>query len=137
MPKTPRAGSGQFQWNLGGWLGAQIGGTVWMVILGFTLIAREPVFALVSLGLALLVNGLGLWLWSRRDRLEPYPCIQGLLATVAIATLILLVTFDATGRIAELDPHFRNNPRGLYALMLMFPILMGMFHLQNRAGKKK
>jgi hypothetical protein len=138
MPsKTPRRGSGQFQWNIGGWLGAQVGGTVWMVILGFTLIQRNSWMACLCLGMALLVNLLALWLWSRRDRFAPYPCIQGLLAAVTLATLAILVTFDATGRLADLDPRFRNNPRGLYTLLFMFPALMAMFHFQNRLGRKK
>jgi len=134
--KPPMTGNGQFQWNAGGWFGAQIGGTLWMLIVGFTQLGRLPSFALMALGLALLVNGLGTWLWFRRDRLAPYPCIQGLVATVALATLTLLTVFDRTGHLADLDTRFRSNPRGLYLILLMFPVLMGLFHFQNRLSRK-
>ncbi len=135
--KNAKLGSGQFQWNAGGWFGAQLGGSLWMLILGFTLLGRQPGLGALALALALLVNATGFLLWWRRDRLAPYPCIQGLLALVCVATLILLVTFDATGRLALLDPRFRDNPRGLYTIVLMFPGLMALFHFQNRMGKKK
>jgi hypothetical protein len=135
--KIPRTGSGQFQWNGGGWFGSQIGGTLWMLIIGFTMLGKLPAFAWMAIGLALGVNGLGFWLWSHRHRLAPYPCIQTLVATVALATLILLVVFDGTGHLADLDTRFRSNPRGLYLILLMFPVLMGMFHFQNRQGKRK
>ena len=137
MPaKTPKRGTGQFQWNAGGWFGSQIGGTLWMLIVGVTTFGRLPAFALMAIVLASLVNGLGIWLWSRRDRLAPYLGIQVLVGIVALATLTLLTVFDNTGHLAELDTRFRNNPRGLYIILLMFPVLMGLFHFQNRSTKK-
>lgn len=135
--KIARRGEGQFQWNAGGWFGAQLGGTLWMLILGITLLGQQPGLGLLSLGLALLVNLAGFLLWHIRDRLAPYPCIQGLLTLVGIATLALLLAFDAADRLALLDPRFQDHPRGLYMLLLMFPGLMALFYFQNRAGRPK
>ena len=95
--KISRTGSGQFQWNPGGWFGSQLGGTIWMLILGVMMLVRLPLLGAIAL---------------------------------------LLAAFDRTGHLSELDPHFRSNPRGLYLILLMFPVLMGMFHFQNHAGKK-
>lgn len=135
--KVARRGDGQFQWNAGGWFGAQVGGSLWMLLLGFTLLGRQPGLGALCLGLALLVNIGGFALWHFRDRLPPYPSIQALFVLVGIATLILLVTFDATAHLALLDPRYRDNPRGLYLVLLMFPGLMLLFHVQDRAGRRK
>lgn len=135
--KMARKGDGQFQWNAGGWFGAQVGGSLWMLLLGFTLLGRQPGLGALCLGLALLVNATGYALWHFRDRLPPYPSIQILLLLVGLATLVLLVTFDTMAQLALLDPRFRDNPRGLYLLLLMFPGLMALFYFQDRAGRRK
>jgi hypothetical protein len=108
-----------------------------MFIIGFSLIRKSLALGLLSLGLALLVNAVGFMLWSRRDRLTPYPCLQGLLGVVGTSTLLLLWVFDQSGQLPLLDPRFQNNPRGLYAILLMFPGLMTLFYVQNRMNRKK
>ena len=52
MKLQGKAGVGAFQWNRGGWFGAQLGTTLWLVILGVLLLAqaRPPGALLVLFG---------------------------------------------------------------------------------------
>ena len=84
--QRPARDGGAFRWHAGAWFGAQIGSTLWLVILGVALSFRDdssPGTAIIALAVA--VNGIGLILWEHRDRMRPYPAIQTLIAVVGCA----------------------------------------------------
>src|ERR1035437_8974429 len=92
---TPCKGTGQFQWNTGGWFGAQMGSTAYLVCLGtaYSVRALVPGIAIVLCGL--LPNVIGFRMWKQRDRLLPYPAIQRLLLVIFAFTAIAVVVFVA------------------------------------------
>ena len=118
-------------WNRGGWFGSQIGGTAWMIALGGYLMARgETKAAGLSLGMALVANLLGTWLWKTRERRKPYPALQILLAVSGLAGLVVVLGIDRLG--TEVLP-----PGGLRpTILLVYPMLMLAFHVQLRGARR-
>jgi hypothetical protein len=122
---------GAFSWSAGGWFGAQVGSTLWLVVLGVVLTLRgESSLGTAVIALSVAVNGIGLLLWEHRDRVEPYPAIQALVATVGGAAVVAFVLLD---RAAAWDLDGPGLPRPPYATLLVFPALMAFFALQRHA----
>jgi hypothetical protein len=130
---TPRKGTGRFQWNTGGWFGSQIGATAYLGLLGGVLAFQAPRAGLLLLFCGLLPNLLGTLLWLRRDRLAPYPALQGLLAIVLVCTAIALGGLVWGGPVLGLDPRFSAEIRQASWILLLFPGLMVLFHLQEKS----
>src|SRR6185503_60823 len=82
-----------FVWNAGGWLGAQLGSTLWLLILGLVLLPRDMPSALLCLGIFALLNALGCFLWRLREYLSAYKAYQTFLGAAAalFATVIVLL----------------------------------------------
>jgi len=89
--------SSAFTWNAGGWFGAQLGSTLWMLILGGLLLARDPATGLLCLAGGLGLNGLGLGLWLARRRLRPYLGIQAFLLGTSLVVAVLVLVVNARG----------------------------------------
>jgi len=125
-----KRGAGAFQWNRGGWFGAQLGSTLWLVLLGaLLLIQSKPAGGLVVL-FGLLPNLLGCVLWRRRHTLSPYPAIQVLIASCGVCALLGWASIWAGG-----IPASSSGMPGPWFL-LMYPGLMVAFHLQERAARR-
>ena len=62
--------SGRMGWNTGGWLGAQIGGSCWMLVAGLLSIPANQTAAITVLGLFGLANLAGWLIWRCRDSLS-------------------------------------------------------------------
>jgi len=129
--KTPKAGSGRFQWNTGGWFGAQIGSTLWLLILGAIILNKNTIMGSVLLFLFLLPNMTGWILWRERHRIEPYPAIQSLLGMIGLSSLFAVIILDLSGYIAKLEPGMQTSPKQVYGYLLIFPVLMIAFHFLN------
>ena len=69
------------QWNLGGWLGGQLGGSVWMLVAGLLSLSEDPIAAATVIVLFVLANFIGTMLWCRRDRLSPNVSYNTAIAT--------------------------------------------------------
>jgi len=137
-PKQSLPGPGYFQWNRGGWFGSQFGSTVWMVVGAIGLAPHAPEITIPWLACFAATNGLGTWLWRRRDRLQPYPAMQVLLLACGVAGLIALAALHL------LRPGLRiSRLRGIpfadetIALPLIVALLlMAYFHLLERSAKR-
>ncbi len=130
MDTQVKQGPGMFQWNLGGWFGAQVGMSLWIALLGVALLfASRPVGAWLIV-LALVANGLGVLLWRRRDRLEPYPALQILLGIGGAAAVI---AFLAVAR-AGIPSYESGLPTPWF--LLMYPGLMAVFHQRERTARR-
>ena len=70
----------QMQWNLGGWLGAQLGSTVWILVAGILSLWVDVNTAIVVITLFVLANAIGSTIWRRREKLSAY-CLFLLLST--------------------------------------------------------
>ena len=133
-PKQAKRGTGTHQWNAGGWFGGQVGGTAWMLVAGVLVLAQGSLLGLVVLVCFLIPNVVGVVLWCLRDRIRPYPAIQILVAVMGVFSVLTLVAFDVSGR---LDAYSEGSSRSTYWMLMVFPAVMLMFHLQNRSGRKK
>lgn len=132
--KEARRGTGAFQWNGGGWFGGQIGGTAWMLVAGVLVLAQGSLLGLAILVCFLIPNVVGVALWRSRDRIRPYPAIQALVVVMGVCSVLTLVAFDVSGRLAAYSP---GSSWSVYWILLVFPTTMMMFHLQNRSRGTK
>ena len=132
MAKQAMAGPGNFQWNTGGWFGAQLGSTAWMLLAAAWMAPLAPAVAAVGLLCFVLPNALGTWLWRRRDRMAPHPAIQVLTLLISGSGLLLLLTFDWFWPAAV--P--RESLWSGYAILLGVPVVMAGWFVLERATAK-
>jgi hypothetical protein len=151
MPsKQPRPGPGRFQWNTGGWFGGQIGCTAWLLAGAVVTAAQAPWVAALWVLCWALANSVGTVLWLRRDRVAPYPAVQGLLASCAAAGLLAVVILHASGLDdVRLGVQWRDGALGLVnppggtlrpvyaALLLGVPAMMGWFAIMEWASRRE
>src|SRR5215813_10485357 len=76
-------------WNARGWFGGQIGATIAMLIEGLLILRRDLLSGVVCLGGWLVLNALGLFLWSRRDRWSAYQGIQAFMGVLSVVAAIV------------------------------------------------
>lgn len=137
----PLPNPGRFRWNRGGWFGAQLGGTAWMLVGSVVLLPHAPEVAGVWLACFAVANAIGSWMWRRRDRLRPYPALQALLAVCGANGLMALVALHVCRpglRITRpLGIYLADEPRLILWLLVLVISLMTWFHLQERGAKKE
>jgi len=130
MEYQGKPGPGRFQWNVGGWFGAQVGATVWMLLLGGLMMGQGRASGAVVIALFLLVNGFGLYLWRGRHEREPYPAIQLLLGACTVTAVVSVLLASASNPSSDAS-HAPSLPT-----LLIYPALMGLFHLQEQSARK-
>lgn len=134
---APRRGPGAFQWNAGGWFGSQLGSSAWLLLLGPLLAFQRPQVGLAVFVCGLVPNLIGLRLWQMRNRVEPYPAIQSLLLILWGFTVLAVLVLDVTGTWLPAVGSPEQDPASLYCVLVLFPGLMLMFHLQERAARRR
>jgi hypothetical protein len=133
VARQPRAGPGLFQWNTGGWFGAQIGSTVWMLLVATWMAPLAPEIAVVGLLCFVVPNVLGTWTWCRRDWIAPHLAIQMLMASLTASSLLLLITLDWFWPAA-----IPREPLGRgYAVCLGVPVMMAGWYVRERVRAKR
>jgi len=130
-----KPGPGRFQWNRWAWFGAQIGATLWLLLLGTLMVGQGRGSGLVVLALGLAVNGLGVWLWRARREREPYPAIQILLAACTVAAVVSVLLASASDPGADTGGDAARVAPSLPTL-IVYPALMAIFHLQEQSARK-
>jgi hypothetical protein len=115
----------RFTWNAGGWFGGQAGATIWLLLLGFILMFRDPVAGGVAIGCATLANLVGLGLWTNRKRISAYAGIQAMMGSTAVLALIAVIICN--GRLSA--------PRIPLWVLLTYPGVMLQFMLMERAAR--
>lgn len=138
--KTPMQGPGSFQWNAGAWFGGQLGGTAWMLAGAAALAPRAPTVAVAWAAGFVVANAVGAALWSRRDRLMPYPAIQAMLATCGVvgASALAFLHLLHPGLVVDRRPWYgiSDDPLAAPGLLLLIAALMAWLHVMERAGRK-
>jgi hypothetical protein len=66
----------RFGWTAGGWFGGQLGGTVWLFLLGVVTVPIDLLSGLVAFASFVVGNLWGVALWRRRQRLPAYSGLQ-------------------------------------------------------------
>lgn len=120
-------GPGRFQWHAGGWFGAQIGGTVWLLLAAVIQLTGHAAAQGVALVCFLVANGIGYALYANRHRLAPYVATQALLGTIGTVSLVFAVYLNQAGLVAEVDDRLAYAEWGFYLLPLLFGGLMVWF----------
>ena len=103
-----------------------------MLACGFWILGDSLLFASLLLGCFALANLVGTVMWAKRNRLDPYHAFQILLVVILVFTTMALESADYIGVLRKFDPRF-ENPKLLYFLLLAFPGLRILFHLQNKS----
>lgn len=132
MDSNPTRPPATSRWNAGGWFGSQLGGTLWMFIASSVLASHGSRSAVVLLACGLLANLVGLALWTRRARLDPFRALQVLVSTIAVCAFVAVRWLEVRGEFGLLDP--RVSPRSMYVLLALLTLgLLVMFDQQRRA----
>lgn len=91
------ANSERLNWNAGGWFGAQIGGTCWIVICAALLIAHDLGLAKILFAMFMATNLVGSSMWFFRNRITAYRAMQILLIMTGVAGLAATFAIDRSG----------------------------------------
>lgn len=121
------------QWNLGGWLGGQIGGSCWMLVAGLLAIPADMTAALSVLGLFFLANLTGWLIWRRRELLSPYQGLQRLIPALGLTGIVAVYVLERAGIYETIQVGGSVSARQTYAILIVVVVaLMIMFWWQNR-----
>ena len=136
MTAVESNGKSVFAWNAGGWFGTQIGSTLWLLILGTLLLARDSVTAWACLAGFFALNGWGWHLWRRRRHCGPHAALQRFLAltTAVIAGVVALV--NARGLSEPPAPGALVSTQVPYWIVGIAPVLMLVFYLRERGARR-
>ncbi len=124
--------SNQMQWNIGGWLGAQLGSTVWILVAGILSLWVDVNTAMVVIGLFVLANVVGMLIWNRRDKMSAYKGIQILLPIVGAAGLATVYMLERSNIYESIQVGGTVSARSTYGIIvLVVAALMLMFYFQH------
>lgn len=137
VTRPPRVGPGRFQWNTGGWFGAQLGSTLWLLAAAPMLFPTHVQAGLVALLCFLVPNLLGFLLYLRRSRLAPYPALQGLILLTGLASILFVVYLNRAELVDEIDPRLGYGEWGFALLPVLFGSLLVVFHVMERHAVKR
>ncbi len=138
VPLGARPGEGVLQWNLGGWIGAQLGSTVWLAICGCVTMTYNLGVGLGIVGCFLAANAIGFLLWRSRARLAPHLgvqllCLAGLCA--AGVTFALLYRIGLAQEIMDIAGGTGSLP--LWAYLAPYPGMMLILAVVDRRGREE
>jgi hypothetical protein len=124
--------SNQMQWNIGGWLGAQLGGTAWILVAGILSLWVDVNTAMVVIGLFVLANVAAMLIWNRRDKMSAYKGIQILLPIVGVASLATVYMLERSNIYESIQIGGTVSARSTYGIIvLVVAALMLMFYFQR------
>ena len=139
--KERSTGPGHFRWNKGGWFGSQLGGTAWMLVGSVVLFPPAPEVAGIWIACFAVANGIGSWMWRRRERIRPYPALQSLLLACGVSGLTALVALHVLRPGLQIARPFgmdlADEPRNLVWLIIVVASLMAWFHFLEWNAKQQ
>lgn len=128
--------SNQMQWNIGGWLGAQLGGTIWILVAGILSLWVDVTTAIIIIALFVLANVIGMAIWRRRDRLSAYAGVQILLPIVGAVGLATVYVLERSNIYESIQVGGTVSARSTYGIIfLVIAVLMLVFYFQF--GRKR
>ncbi len=123
--------SNQMRWNIGGWLGAQVGGTAWILVAGILSLWIDVNTAMIVIGLFVIANVVGMLIWRRRDKMSAYAGIQILLPIVGAAGLATVYMLERSNIYEAIQVGGTVSARSTYGIIiLVVAALMLMFYFQ-------
>lgn len=121
----------RLEWNVGGWFGAQLGATAWILVAAVLVAIRDLQTGLL-VGLMFLVpNLVGTILWRRREQLSCYAAMQTLLPIVGAFGLLTVYILNTSSQWQAIQTGGAVSAEFAYALIsLVIVVLMAMFYLR-------
>ncbi len=105
--------------RLGGWVGSQLGGTAWMLLLALMVGVEGSLFtATYVVALFALANGIGVALWALRHRLRFWTALIWLVVACGAtgAASIYVLQTAAAWEAAQMEPWVYSAQAGYVAL---------------------
>ena len=133
-----RRGRGCIEWRAGGWLGTQLGSTLWILLSGLALLPKFPTAGGVLITAFAASNTVGYALWANRDRRDPHFSLQLLLvvAWIAGATTLAAMHLSAVPWLGPSGLSFSEFTPWYYLCLLAYPIAMyHLFRVEMRARR--
>jgi hypothetical protein len=88
-----------------------------------------------------VANGIGSWMWCRRDRLRPYPALQALVLACGVSSLTALVALHGLRPglriIRPVGIYLADEPRHIVVLIVVVASLMAWFHILEWSAKQQ
>jgi tryptophan-rich sensory protein len=129
---NPKEGQSHFQWNAGGWFGAFLGSTTFMLVGGLMFACRSTAMATVWLVCYATAVTCGILLWTRRKSFRPFQTLQCLLLVVGMAATIAILSAFFNG--VDLSEGLNATPTQVFLALLVVPgLMLGAQLLERRA----
>ena len=120
-------------WNLGAWLGTQLGGTAWMAVAGALALSESRDAGAVVLMLFAAANVIGVVIWRNRNRFSAHAGLQILLPVLGNVGLAATYVLDRAGIFERIQTGPPISATEMYvaitcivaALMLLFYFRFG------------
>ena len=125
----------QLHWNVSGWLGAQLGGSAWMLISGILSFRLHTATAITVLTLFAITNLIGFVLWRQRNRLSAHAGIQILFTALGIFGLATVFVLDRAGIYEAIQIGQSVSAKATYAVLVVVIVAM-MFMFYFRFGRR-
>ena len=133
----PNNGRGHLRWNGGGWLGATLGGSTWMLVSsGFLLIYGQQAVALVPSFAFSISVFCGAILWGRRNSLPPYQAMMiltGLFAVLFPAVFFIVLFAADEAVLAKMN--WTATPLTIGVVVGICPATMAYFWYLERQAR--
>jgi hypothetical protein len=110
---------------------------VWLIGAVATLLPSYPEAGFVALSCFLAPNIFGLILYLNRNRVAPYPALQGLICIIGVVSVIFVVYLNRLSLVQAIDPRLGYGQWGFYLLPMLFGGLVVLFHVLERKAVKR
>jgi hypothetical protein len=115
-------------WNLVGWLGGQLGGSLWMLVAGVLAFRLDTAAGAKVVALFVMANLIGVGLWRRRTRLSPQAGLQILMLVLGIIGLSAVFILDNAGIYEAIQVGGAISAEATYAIIALVVVaLQAMF----------
>lgn len=119
------------QWNAGGWFGAQLGSSCWILIAGLLTYPHNQLLSLLITALFAGFNLAGCLLWANRRRLSAYMGMQMLIILAGLAGLLTVYLLDSNGLFTDIQTGGSVSAGKTYLLIIaVVAALLLMFYLR-------
>jgi len=121
----------KLEWNLGGWFGGQLGGTLWILIAAALSAIRDLETGALVFVTFLIPNIIGTIMWQRRDRLSCYVAIQMVLLLVGVFSFLAVYILDRSNQWLAIQSGGQVSATSTYGLIiLVVSLLLLMFYFR-------
>lgn len=117
-------------WNVGGWFGGQLGGTVWMLVAGILTAIRDFPIGMFVVLLFAIPNVIGIVLWLSR-KLSCYASTQLLIGVSGVCGLVTVYALENANVWIQIQTGGQVSAQSSYWIIgLVYGGLILMFYVR-------